>query len=559
MTSSQTFALFSGLFGGLGLFIFGMKLMSEGLQKSAGQGLKRILEKLTSNRVVGTIVGLAVTAVIQSSSATTVMVVGFVNAGLMNLTQSLSVVLGANLGTTITAQLIAFKISKLALPAVALGVGLRMFSKQHQRQYLGEILVGFGLVFLGMTTMKSGFVPLRESAEFRDMFVLFSSNPIMAVAAGALLTVVVQSSSATIGITIALASTGLIDFYGAAALVLGENIGTTITANLAAIGTNRPARQAAFGHFLFNFFGVVYMLVFLKLMIGAVDYFTPFSPDYVDASGAKPYIARHIANLHTAFNLINMVIFLPLLSYLAMVCEKVIKPKDSDKKKIVRLGDNIMSTPAIAVEQAKKEVLRMSEYTAEMVRINRKALVEGDFSKLKDIEKLEGYLDDFDHEISAFLVKLSKRNISEYSANSINKMHHIVHNLEKIGDYSENIYSCAKKVRKGKIEFSEDAVTELDEIFSVVERFFASTVKEYELTDSSESVDTEDEDTIDTMRKKFKKNHMKRLSSGSCSIDAGIVYVDVLNHLEKIGDHTFNIAQAITEGNPSGEEPAAEG
>ncbi|MCD8490609.1 MAG: Na/Pi symporter [Geovibrio sp.] len=243
MTSSDWFNLIAGLFGGLGLFIFGMKLMSEALQKSAGQGLKKALEKLTSNRFVGTFVGLAVTAIIQSSSATTVMVVGFVNAGLMSLTQALSVVLGANLGTTVTAQLIAFDIHAFALPAIAIGMMLKMFSKDVMKQYWGEILLGFGMLFIGMEIMRDGFVPLRKTDGFRDMFVFFSSNPILAVSAGALLTVIVQSSSATIGITIALATTGLIDFYGACALVLGENIGTTITANLAAIGTNRTANR----------------------------------------------------------------------------------------------------------------------------------------------------------------------------------------------------------------------------------------------------------------------------------------------------------------------------
>ncbi|QAR32487.1 Na/Pi cotransporter family protein [Geovibrio thiophilus] len=546
MTSSDWFNLIAGLFGGLGLFIFGMKLMSEALQKSAGQGLKKALEKLTSNRFVGTFVGLAVTAVIQSSSATTVMVVGFVNAGLMNLTQALSVVLGANLGTTVTAQLIAFDIEAFALPAIAIGMMMKMFSKDVTKQYWGEILLGFGMLFIGMEIMKDGFVPLRKTDGFRDMFVFFSSNPILAVTAGALLTVIVQSSSATIGITIALATTGLIDFYGACALVLGENIGTTITANLAAIGTNRTAKQAAFGHFLLNFIGVVYMLFLLRYLVDFVNIMTPHDADFVASDGSKPYIARHIANLHTMFNLINMLVFLPFIHYLARLCEVIIKPDKPDENRMVRLSDNIMSTPAIAVEQAKKELMRMSGYAESMVVATRKYLVDGDESGLADVKTLEGYLDTFDKEISAFLVKLSMKNISQNSANQINRMHHVVHNLEKIGDYSESIYNSIKKIKKKQIVFTPEANEELKNIYDVVERFYTHTMNSY--MNGTSKIDTEDEDIIDSLRKRFKKNHVKRLNAGECTIDAGLIYVDILNCLEKIGDHTFNIAQVLMAG-----------
>ena len=239
------------LFGGLGLFLLGMQFMSEGLQKSSGDSLKKILEKLTTNRLIGTGVGAIVTAIIQSSSATTVMVVGFVNAGLMNLTQALSVILGANIGTTITGQIISFNISGVAMPCIGLGAILYIFFRKPVLQYIGQIIMGFGLLFLGMDTMTDAFKPLAKSEEFKSIFVYFSHNPIAAVIAGALTTLVVQSSSATIGITIALATAGIIDFPAAAALVLGENIGTTITANLAALNASRPAKQAAFGHFLF--------------------------------------------------------------------------------------------------------------------------------------------------------------------------------------------------------------------------------------------------------------------------------------------------------------------
>jgi len=541
--------MLTGLFGGLGLFLFGMKLMSEALQKSAGKGLKNILAKLTTNRIVGVTVGALVTAIIQSSSATTVMVVGFVNAGLMNLAQSLSIVLGANIGTTITAQLIAFKITKLALPAVAVGVFFRMFTKSPQKHYWGEIMVGFGLIFIGLSTMKAGFKPLSHNEEFRHLFVFFSSNPIMAVAAGALLTMIVQSSSATIGITIALASTGLITFPAAAALVLGENIGTTITANLAALGANRVAKQAALGHFMFNFLGVAYMLILMPFFIKFIDYFTPGDPNAVDS------IARHIANLHTSFNIINMIVFIPLLGILAKICERVIKSDKIQKYTVAKISDKMVTTPAIAVGQTKNELIRMGEMAKDMLICNKNAITEMSQENVKKALEIESTLDKFDSELSEFLVHISRQNISDRSSNIINNMHHVLHNLEKIGDHAENISQSVNKMIEKKIKFSADAIDEVVEMMDVSYRFLSDTMTMYDKSDGTQAmpVNTDDEDSIDAMRKKYKKNHIKRLNKGKCSVEAGILFVDILNQLEKIGDHTFNIAQIML-----GEEETAE-
>ena len=553
MSSAEWFNLIAGLFGGLGLFLFGMKLMSEALQKSAGQGLKKALEKLTSNRFVGTFVGLVVSAIIQSSSATTVMVVGFVNASLMNLTQAISVILGANLGTTVTAQLIAFNVEALALPAIALGTVLKMFSKDVRKQYWGEIILGFGMLFIGLEFMKDGFIPLRQTEGFRSAFIFVSSHPVLAVLAGAILTVIVQSSSATIGITMALAATGLIDFYGACALVLGENIGTTITANLAAIGTNRAAKQAAFAHFLINFLGVCYMLLIMKYMIQFVDFLTPGNPDFINSEGTKPYIERHIANFHTGFNFMNIIVFLPLITLLSKICELCIKPDKQDENKVVRLSDNIMSTPSIAVEQAKREVMRMADYAGQMIKTTEKYFIDGDETNLKDVKAYEKYLDIFDQEISEFLAKLTMKNISQSSATQINRMQHVIINLEKIGDHSESIYNCIRKLRKKQIVFSSEAQSEMKEIYAVVYRFFSQILENYQ-NGSNTEIETDDEDLIDSMRKRFKKNHIKRLNAGECTVDAGLIYVDILNNLERIGDHTFNIAQILmtTEDAPVG-------
>ncbi|MGD9808435.1 MAG: Na/Pi cotransporter family protein [Deferribacterales bacterium] len=537
-------AILFGFIGGLGLFLYGMKLMSEGLQKTAGSSLKNIIEKFTSNRFIGVIVGTVVTVIIQSSSATTVMVVSFVNAGLMNLFQALSIVLGANIGTTITAQLIAFKITKFALPAIGMGVAMALFSKDAKKRYYGEIILGFGLLFFGLETMKHAFIPLKEAKEFADLFVFFSVNPIAAAAAGAILTVIVQSSSATIGITIAMASTGLLDFHAAAALVLGENIGTTITANLAALGGSRTAKQAAFGHFLFNFIGVAYMLMFLSVLIHFIDAYTPGAVDYVAADGTKPYIARHVANLHTAFNIINMVIFLPFIHILARLCEKIIKSESPKKNQLLRLDPNMVKTPSIAIAQAKSEVELMSKMPVEMIKIVQESFKENK-SKLKQVKEIEGRLDIMNHEFSSFLTLLTQQNISERTSHIINDLTHVIHNLEKIGDHSENIARFKDKMLKKGLDFSPEANKEIDNMIDVVVKFTEDVIKFYNRPESIHTLDTDAEDQIDSMRKKFKNNHMKRLSEGSCNINSGIIFVDIINNLEKIGDHVYNIAQVM--------------
>lgn len=546
MESVNWLALVYGLVGGLGLFLYGMKMMSEGLQKSAGSSLRNILEKLTTNRVVGTFVGVVVTAIIQSSSATTVMVVGFVNAGLMNLLQALSIVLGANVGTTITAQLIAFKVAKLALPAVGIGVFMRMFTGNKKYHYWGEVLIGFGLLFLGLKIMEDGFIPLRHSEFFRQAFVTFSHNPLLAVAAGTFLTMVVQSSSATIGITVAMATTGLIDFYAACALVLGENIGTTITANLAAIGTNSTARRAAFGHFLINALGVCYMLVFLKYFIHVVDVMTPGDPNFVAADGSQPFIARHIANLHTGFNLVNLFVFLPVLHILARLCEKLIPERGNGQNNgLVFLDDCLIETPDFAVTQAKKEVGRMSGIALEMLKLSREAFFTRDTKIIKKVYELENTVDLLEKDISTFLVRLNQEQINAETSVEVNNILHVLHDLEKIGDYSENIANYTEKLVESDIRFTDEAMGEMQEIFDVAVRFTENVLKAYNAGGLPRRIDTEDENTIDQMRREFKKRHLDRLQSGSCSVETGILFVDILNNLEKTGDQAFNIAQVV--------------
>lgn len=549
-------AIIFQLIGGLGLFLTGMQFMSEGLQKSSGDSLKKILEKLTINRVIGTGVGAIVTAVIQSSSATTVMVVGFVSAGLMSLTQALSVILGANIGTTITGQIIAFNISAVSFPCIGIGAVLYIFFRKPAIVYFGQIVLGFGMLFLGMDTMTDAFKPLSHSEEFKSVFIYFSNNPLMAVIAGTVTTLIVQSSSATIGITMALATAGIIDFPAAAALVLGENIGTTITANLAALNASRTAKQAALGHFLFNLIGVTYMLIFLQPFMAFINYITPGDVAYSVQNGAEviyPNIGRHIANLHTMFNIINTLVFLPFLPFLAKLCEKIIKndKKEETEAKVVHLSNEMLSTPEIAVGLTQKEAIRMYEYALNLFNCAKKAVIENDMKAAAEGKSISKTLDIFNDEINIFLTKLSSKSLSARSLRTIHNISTAVEEINQIGDRSVKLIKTKNKMNDKNIIFSPDASKELNNIMKLVEDFchqvetlYISGDKLKEITELSEN-----EERIDQIRKTYKKNHLKRLDEGKCSLPAGLAFVDLLNTLEKIADNTYAIAQLIVDEN----------
>ena len=556
MENINVTAIIFQLIGGLGLFLTGMQFMSEGLQKSSGDSLKKILEKLTTNRIIGTGVGAIVTAVIQSSSATTVMVVGFVSAGLMSLTQALSVILGANIGTTITGQIIAFNISTISLPCIGIGSILYIFFKKPAIVYLGQIVLGFGLLFLGMDTMTEAFKPLSNSEEFKSVFIYFSYNPVAAVVAGAVTTLIVQSSSATIGITMALATAGIIDFPAAAALVLGENIGTTITANLAALNASRTAKQAALGHFLFNLIGVSYMLIFLTPFMNFVNFITDSDVAYSVKQGTEviyPNIGRHIANLHTMFNIINTLIFLPFLPLLAKLCEKIIKDdkKEETETKVVHLSDEMLSTPEIAVGLAQKETIRMYEYALKLFNCAKKAVLENDMKAAAEGKTISKTLDIFNDEINIFLTKLSAKSLSAKSLRIIHNISTAVEEINQIGDRSVKLIKTKNKINDKHIIFSADASKELNNIFKLVEDFCNQVEQLYISGDKLKEITelSENEERIDQIRKTYKKNHLKRLDTGICSLPAGLAFIDLLNTLEKIADNTYAIAQLTADEN----------
>ncbi len=550
--------LLFGLMGGLGLFLFGMKVMSEGLQKVAGDRMRKILAALTSNRYVAAFVGLAVTAIIQSSSATTVMVVGFVNAGLMSLMQAIGVVLGANIGTTVTAQLIAFKITKYALPAIGIGVGLKMFSKQKRWAYIGEIILGFGILFYGLTVMKHAFDPVKHSEEFRHIFTMVGDNHLLAVGVGALLTIIVQSSSATIGITLALASSGLLSFEGSMALILGENIGTTITANIAAIGANVAARRTAVSHFLFNVIGVAYMLLLFPYFLHFVEWITPGNADFVVttqqqaldlgvAIGDKPYIARHIANTHTLFNVLNVMVFLPIIGVLAKLSSKLVPGEDVEVDYHLQYIDNrVLNTPPLALSQARAETNRMAQLSLECLDDTIEYMRTCDSHILEGLKQKEDLLDMLQREIINFLVAISQRPISQDVSREICSLMHMVNDLEKVGDYCENLWELAERKQEQKIKFSQMAIEEMDDLAQKTRDFLAFIQKALENKDLSIKEKAQSmENEIDEIEERLRMNHIARLNTGECSVPPGLIFIDMLHNFEKIGDHTHSVARAI--------------
>ncbi|MCK5542323.1 MAG: Na/Pi cotransporter family protein [Desulfobacterales bacterium] len=543
--------------GGLALFILGMKTMTDGLQMIAGQKIKKVLEAVSSNRILGCATGAGVTAVIQSSSATTVMLIGFVSAGIMTLQQATGVILGANIGTTVTAQLIAFKISSIALPAIAIGVPLKFFAKKRKTRYLGDIILGFGILFYGMTVMKNGLGPIRGNPEFIGFFSQFATDNfggiLLCIGMGALVTVLVQSSSATIGLTMTLAMQGIISFPTAMALVMGENIGTTVTAWLATIGSsNIEAKRTAMSHTLFNVIGVSIMVVifpwFLKFIIfmtgtiggaGAVDKIV---------NGDTLNVGRYIANGHTVFNVVNALIFLIFLPKLVQIV-MFIFPKGKKSKQRYRLpefDEVLLDSPIGALVEVKGEVLRMGEFTKDSLQKVSACLKIRDDDRLAEREVVEEHIDAMQKSIIMFLTKISQRGVSENEAMEISEMMRISNNIERIGDSIESISKILEKIYDEELMLSEDAVVDLvaiaNEVYRFVDLVLVNFVEKEEVFFQKAKAN---EDLIDKMREEMREKHINRLRKSLCSVDSGVVYIAMLSHFEKIGDHCFNIAIGV--------------
>lgn len=524
-----------GLIGGLGLFLYGMHLMGGGLQKAAGDKMRRLLEILTSNPVVAVLVGTGVTAIIQSSSATTVMVVGFVNAGLMTLKQAIGVILGANIGTTITTQLVSFKLTELAEPSIGIGLLILLAGKKERVKHIGQVILGFGILFYGMSAMSHAMKPLRTYEPFLNMLASFGKQPLLGVFISALFTAIIQSSSATTAIVVALASQGILSLESALPLILGSNIGTTITAVLASIGTNLTAKRAAVAHAVFNIGGVLLFLLILK----------PFA--YV-AGSTSVVVERQVANAHTIFNVFNTLVVLPFISVFTSFVTKLVPGKDREIAETMRtlyLDRHLLPTPSIALGQGRRELLRMGEIASRMLEETMLAFNDNDVRYIKTAKEKEQLLNFLEKEIMVYLVEVSQASLSAEQSDTLNSLLEIVNDIERVGDHADNIIELAEYKIENTLPFSDAAIAELQQMYSKVKEMFDNSLHVLESGDKFLAGRIEQaEDQIDQLEQELRQNHIDRLNKHICYPGSGIVYLDVISNMERIADHASSIARA---------------
>lgn len=526
-----------GVLGGLGLFIYGMHLMAAGLQKAAGKKLERIIEALTKNRLIGVFVGAAVTAIIQSSSATTVMVVGFVNAGIMNLNQAVGLIMGANIGTTMTAQIVSFKLEAYAPVAVGVGMFMFMISKKQKNKHLAEILLGFGILFIGMEFLKDSLVPLREIQAFKDLLVSFGTNPILGLLIGFALTFIVQSSSASIGMLIALASQGLLPIEAALPILYGDNIGTCTTALISSIGTNKNAKRAAIMHLTFNIIGSLLFMILLTYPIRMLV----VSMDPND-------VPRQIANAHTMFNLINVVIQLPFAFVLIKIATWLVPDgKEDEKSKVTKyIDERILETPSIALNSAIKETLHMGNIARESFVESMTALFENKEEHVYRTFEIEKSVNSLEKSITDYLVKLSNKEITEANRIKVDGLFNAINDIERIGDHADNIAELALDAIEKRIIFSPDALAELKEMYEYALDAFRLTLESLrELNRDKALVVIKYEEKVDHLEKVCRKHHIDRLNRNECTSESGIIFNDIISNIERVSDLSANIARLV--------------
>lgn len=534
------------MLGGLGFFFYGMRTMSEGLKKVAGDRLKNFLHMVTSVPIVGLAIGALVTCLIQSSSATTVMVVGFVNAGLLQLKQAISVIIGANIGTTFTAWLVSsmsvFKITKYAMPLVGIGFMMSALPKSRKARFWGEVVLGFGMLFIGLGLMKDAFDPLKDSQQLKDIFVMFAHNPILGVLVGAVFTVLLQSSSATIAIVQVLAFNGLITFDAAIPLILGDNIGTTITAQLAALGSNYNARRAAMSHTLFNVIGVAYMLVFVYL-----GWYQRFIEFIIPGGITLKNIMFYIAVAHSCFNVVNAFAFLPFISWLEKVSIWAVPQKKGVEDIGVQyLEKHLLDTPVVAMQQVRNEILYMLSVAKKSVIAAIEGLLEADERKLQKSIRYEQATDDLQSEITQYVIDLSQRELAPKESQEIPVLLHSVNDIERIGDHAKNLVEIAHTKMDHHIVFSEEALQEIDLIKSELFKMLFKTkqvLSEGNVELAKNLLDHENR--INELHVKLKEAHICRLNKGTCQLKSNFVFLDFIDNIEKIADYLTNINQGV--------------
>lgn len=528
------------LAGGLGLFLFGMKLMGDGLEMVVGSKLRGMIERLTKNKYMGALVGLVVTAVIQSSSATTVMVVGFVNAGLMNLAQAVGVIMGANIGTTVTGVMIAINLTAIAPIAVLIGVVMISFIKRNSVKHIGQIIAGFGILFMGMKMMSTAMEPLSESEVFTSLMTSFS-NPLLGVLVGLVFTAIIQSSSASVGVLQALGAAGAITLPSAIYVIYGQNIGTCVTALISSVGTSKTARRTAVVHLMFNVFGAVLFIV-ISMLFPFAELVQRIAPGNVMAQ---------ISIVHVIFNIVCTAIMLPLSSLLVKVACKVIPGSDPVKSSnsLAYLDARILSTPPVAVAQLFKEVDRMGQLAKETLGMAMDALITQDNTKVDQIYENENTINFLNRGIAEYLVKINGLDLEDYDRQALGSMYHVISDMERIGDHSENLCELAQTLKKSKQKFSPWAVEQATEMRNRVEAMLEEALQMFASRETQPQMAADinrREEIIDDATQELKDLHIERLNQGKCSVVAGTVFMDMLTNLERIADHCTNIAYSMT-------------
>ena len=527
------------MLGGLALFLFGMQMMGDGLEAAAGNKMKQILEKLTSNRFKGVIVGALITAIIQSSSATTVMVVGFVNTGLMTLQQAVWIIMGANIGTTITGQLIALDIGAIAPLIAFLGVACIMFIKNERVKHIASIFAGLGILFVGMDMMSAAMYPLRESETFISLMTSIK-NPLLCIAIGAIFTALIQSSSASVGILQALASTGLVPFSTAVFILFGQNIGTCITAVLAAIGTKTNAKRTTVIHLLFNVIGTAIFTI-----ICIVTPFIGFMESFTD----NP--VQQIANMHTTFNIVTTCLLLPFGTLLAKIATKILPEKEEELEEIQQLRYIVpfernyhVGHSAVVLTQIEQEISRMFDKVKQNVTASYEALLKKDISRLEEITAREDYIDYLNTEISKYIVGLMSTEMSEADTRAINAYYMLVSNIERIGDHAMNIAEYAEDLNKWEISFSEHALSEICEMKNENETILEGiNLRDHATAAQQLAHVVKHETLIDEMQKNYLDGQIRRAKAGTCKAESGILFSELLTDFERIGDYAQNLAE----------------
>ena len=533
---------FFSLLGGLGLFLLGMKDMSEGLEKAAGARMRGILEFFTKNRFIGMVVGILFTAVVQSSSATTVMVVSFVNSGLMTLLQATGVILGANIGTTVTGQLIAFNLSDIAPLFVIIGVVMVMFCKKVKVKNAGEVILGFGILFLGLSIMGDAMTTIKESPQIVELLKSLR-NPFAAMMVGFVITAILQSSSATVGIVILMASQGLLAFTICPFLVLGCNMGSCVSALIASLGGNKDAKRAAMIHFLFNVVGSAVSFVILLFAL------TPITDGIMHMSGNDP--ARAVANVHTIMKVFEVAILFPFMGWIVMATYKVVTGQDEnpgDEFDLHYIGGKNIISPTTVVHDGIKEIEHMGNVAITNLKRGMDVLCNPRAELVEEIYRTESYINFMNHKITDYLVKAGEMDLPTADADLLGGLFHVVNDIERIGDHAENFADAAKRRMDDKIELSEKAQKQLNDMMEKVVRLLHYSLDMFTNKNSEhmrEILSLEDE--IDQDEKKLQRAHVKRLTKNKCTPEAGMIFSDTVSGLERVADHATNIAFAIME------------